>query len=299
MKLSSVAVTLATVGLVAAQRHGHGHKRHHKRDDTAFQYELDGVVISPEQACEGIKDGSLEWLDGVPPPGACAPTTTGSTSSSIKPAEFFQSTTTTTTTTTKPPTTTTTTTTTTSKPPPPTTTSTTTSAAPAATAVSDVATGLTAPFPDGELDCSTFPSAYGAVPLDYLGLSGYTGIQSVTIVGELVTAIVNGIEGATCREGDMCSYACPPGYQKSQWPSTQGSTGQSVGGITCKGGKLYKTNPAYDTLCIPGVGDVTVTNTLGQQVAFCRTDYPGKLSFIPPPLAAHFELIVVICPLLY
>jgi len=190
-------------------------------------------------------------------------------SSSANPGEFYQKTSTTATPTTTSSSTSTSTTTTT-------TTTTTSAASPVPSASTNSgATGLDTPFPDGELSCGTFPSEYGPIPLDYLGLSGYTGIQSVTIAGNQVTNIVNAATGSTCGEGDMCSYACPPGYQKSQWPSTQGASGQSVGGITCTGGKLYKTNAAYDTLCISGVGGVTVSNTLGEQVAFCRTDYPG------------------------
>ena len=76
----------------------------------------------------------------------------------------------------------------------------------------------------------------------------------------------------------MCSYACPPGYQKSQWPAEQGSTGQSVGGLFCnENNKLVKTNPDLSkTLCIKGTGAVKVVNKLSTNAAFCRTDYPGK-----------------------
>ncbi|RMZ86871.1 hypothetical protein DV736_g5909, partial [Chaetothyriales sp. CBS 134916] len=129
------------------------------------------------------------------------------------------------------------------------------------------------------LDCDTFPSEYGPIALDYLGLGGWAGIQSVTWGADAITDIVTGVSGNTCQEGDMCSYACPPGYQKSQWPSTQGATGQSVGGIQCSGGKLRLTNSALSSsLCIPGVGGVTATNNADEVVAICRTDYPGTES---------------------
>jgi len=74
----------------------------------------------------------------------------------------------------------------------------------------------------------------------------------------------------------MCSYACPAGYQKSQWPTSQGSTGQSVGGIQCSNGKLHLTNPSLSSsLCIAGAGGVQAQNNAGGVVAICRTDYPG------------------------
>ncbi|RMD39774.1 hypothetical protein DV735_g5354, partial [Chaetothyriales sp. CBS 134920] len=113
----------------------------------------------------------------------------------------------------------------------------------------------------------------------YLGLGGWSGIQSPTYGVDAITDIVTAISGGSCKEGDLCSYACPPGYQKSQWPTTQGSTGQSVGGIECSGGKLKLTNSALSkTLCIEGVGGVSATNKAGKVVAICRTDYPGTES---------------------
>ncbi|TPR07845.1 nonsense-mediated mRNA decay family protein [Aspergillus niger] len=153
-------------------------------------------------------------------------------------------------------------------------------------------------FPDGELDCDTFPSEYGAVALDYLGLGGWSGIQYVTIVDEIVDTIVTGVTGDSCISGAMCSYACPAGYQKSQWPSTQGSTGQSVGGIECKNGKLHLTNKSLSKkLCIEGVGGVHVQNTMSEEVAVCRTDYPGTESeTIPLAVAANSELHPLTCP---
>lgn len=144
---------------------------------------------------------------------------------------------------------------------------------------SSSAKGVDAEFPDGQIDCSTFPSDYGAVPLDYLGLGGWSGVQYVSFLDNMIGDIVTAVTGDTCHDGAMCSYACPPGYQKAQWPSTQGSTGQSVGGVQCKGDKLYLTNPGLSkTLCVPGVGGVFVKNTMPEQAAVCRTDYPGKCS---------------------
>ena len=138
--------------------------------------------------------------------------------------------------------------------------------------------GLELEFPDGEIDCSTFPSEYGPIEVEWAKLDGWSGIQYVTVEGDAVTHIVTAVPGGKgCIPGAMCSYACPPGYQKSQWPSTQGATGQSVGGIHCNvNGKLSLTNPDLSkTLCIKGTGAINVQNKLSSNAAICRTDYPG------------------------
>ena len=138
--------------------------------------------------------------------------------------------------------------------------------------------GLELEFPDGEIDCSTFPSEYGPIEVEWANLDGWSGIQYVTVEGDAATHIVTAVPGGKgCIPGAMCSYACPPGYQKSQWPSTQGATGQSVGGIQCNAnGKLSLTNPDLSkTLCIKGTGATHVQNKLSSNAAICRTDYPG------------------------
>ena len=136
--------------------------------------------------------------------------------------------------------------------------------------------GLDTEFPSGQFDCSEFPSAYGAIEIPWLDIGGWSGVQNIEISGNYVVSMSTEVAGGSCKEGAMCSYACPPGYQKSQWPSTQGSTGQSVGGLSCSGGKLHLTNPDLSqNLCITGVGNVNVQNTLSTNVAICRTDYPG------------------------
>lgn len=153
--------------------------------------------------------------------------------------------------------------------------------------------GLDAEFPDGEMDCTTFPSDYGPIEVEWANLGGWSGIQYVTIEGDTVTEIITGVPGGDgCKPGAMCSYACPPGYQKSQWPSAQGSTGQSVGGLSCNSnGKLTLTNPGLSkTLCIRGTGAVTVQNKLSSNAAICRTDYPGLLFDV-----LHFYLRLTRC----
>lgn len=126
-------------------------------------------------------------------------------------------------------------------------------------------TGLA--FPDGQLGCDQFPSQYGAIPLTWVTPKGWSGIQ---IGGG------NGDAVGICPENGLCSYACPAGFSKSQWPSSQPASGESHGGLLCQGGKLRLTRPAYPQLCQPGVGGVTVVNKLKQLVSICRTDYPGK-----------------------
>lgn len=131
--------------------------------------------------------------------------------------------------------------------------------------------GLDREFADGSVDCSHFPSDYGASPVEYLKLGGWTGVQDGN------QGFANGPPGSSCSAGKFCSYACPAGYQKSQWPVDQGSLGQSVGGLKCgSGNKLHLTNAGLSKkLCIKGVGGVSIVNKLGKGVAVCRTDYPG------------------------
>jgi len=303
---NSVAVTLATAGsLVAAHQHGHAH--FHKRATetetktavSAGPTVYDFVVLDPskpgspeslseEEACDGLAKHVFEWL-GVAVPNACpsststpaststaTPTTTVAaqvlieTSAAITPSSTSTAA--------------------------PTTTAASTSSASHSSSSLSSGTGVDAEFPNGEIDCGTFPSEYGAVPLDYLGLGGYSGIQYVTLAGQVVSEIVTAVTGDACTSGAMCSYACPAGYQKSQWPVTQGATGQSVGGLECKNGKLYLTNSAYKTLCIPGVGGVNVRNELSVEVAVCRTDYPGTESETIPLNALAGQTHPLTCP---
>jgi hypothetical protein len=148
---------------------------------------------------------------------------------------------------------------------------------------SNHATGVNAEFPDGELDCSTFPSAYGALPLRWLDLGGWASVQKPNTVNaqgydDIMTVTKAQCNGPTCcLEGSFCSYACPEGFLKYQWPSLQGATGQSIGGLQCLNGKLHLTNPSIRTLCAPGAKDINVyvKNKLSKNVAICRTNYPG------------------------
>src|SRR5277367_1705483 len=94
MKLTVALALVASVA--AAQPHGHQHRNVHKvrRDvtvtenipgPTVIAYELNGSLISPDEACSGIEDGELKWADGVAPADACS-------SSSTAPASTWTST---------------------------------------------------------------------------------------------------------------------------------------------------------------------------------------------------------------
>lgn len=299
-----LAVPAAAAIVAAANPHRHGHQHLHQRGvatttqvvATATVFEVNGTPISKEDACEGVEDGEYTWKNAADGTGVCAtsissaasisnaassssaaPTTSEAaaspwadwSSSASSPSEvasgggFYQASSQA------------------SWPSAP-------SSAPASAGNggwrgSSGGQGVDSDFPDGQLDCGTFPSQYGALPVHYLGMSGWAGLQAVKMSGNAFSDIVTGIAGESCSEGMMCSYACPPGYQKSQWPSAQGSTGQSVGGIKCQGGKLHLTNPGLSSkLCIPGKGGVSAQNNAGGVVAICRTDYPGTESEVVP-----------------
>ncbi|KAI4240798.1 MAG: hypothetical protein L6R40_004912 [Gallowayella cf. fulva] len=159
--------------------------------------------------------------------------------------------------------------------------------------------GLAKEFPHGEIDCSNFPSDYGPIEITWIGLGGWSGIQYPTVKGGSVIDIETGIAGGkNCSSGALCSYACPPGYQKSQWPSTQGIAGQSVGGLQCNSdGKLELTNPTLSkTLCIKGTGATKVQNRLQTNAAICRTDYPGTEDETVPLNTQPGSLNPLTCP---
>lgn len=149
--------------------------------------------------------------------------------------------------------------------------------------------GVDKKFESGVVDCDTFPSEYGAVALDWLELGGWSGIQYVpdfSLSAKSIFKIATAIKGDGCTPGAMCSYACPAGYQKTQWPSAQGADKESVGGLYCnENGKLELTRDGYDTLCDAGVGGVSIKNDLDEDVVTCRTDYPGTENMVIPAVA--------------
>ena len=295
MKLT-LALLTAAVTVSASNLHAHHNHQHlHKKDatevttvpgPTVIAYVLNGEPISEQDVQQGIANGTLVFVDGSlhhhrPKPPAPTTTSTSWTSEATTTSAAAP---------------------TYSSPAP------SPSPSPSSwggdTGGSDSSSGVDSDFPDGQLDCSQFPSDYGAVPLDYLGLGGWTGVQSPGSTsggyGNIMTVTQGQCSnGDCCLEGDFCSYACPAGYQKSQWPATQGATGQSVGGIQCQGGKLHLTNSALSNkLCIPGASQVTVQvkNTMGQNVAICRTDYPGTESETIPVDAGPGQTQPLACP---
>ena len=290
----SNALTLATAAgsLVAAapsahvsHKHHHGHSEHHVERDfdqtpPTVVFEVNGRIASEADVCEGINDGSLQWAEGTQPAVNCS---VAEKSSSVDATSTS----------------------------PTSSTSTADDAAlldrkvqptmaPLSTNFdnSPVYQGLDKEFPDDFMDCSTFPSDFGPIPIEWAELGGWSGIQYVTISGSYVTNIVTANPGDTCTPGAMCSYACPPGYQKSQWPATQGSTGQSVGGLQCNtNGKLSLTNPKLSNkLCIPGTGAAIVHNKLSENAAICRTDYPGTEAMVIPLNTEPESMNNLTCP---
>ena len=306
-----ITIPLLTVAISAAgaqphSPHRHAHLHHERRNPdathmnavsgpTIVAYELNGESISKAEVMQGIANGTLVWANGEPvvveAPPKYAPET-----SSIAPAYSA----------------------------PPSSSEPQESSAPAPPQYSSPAEsssapsppsggsgggygggeGVDTPFPDGELDCSHFPSDYGAISLNYLGLGGWSGIQhpeSASAGFANIMTVTTGTcnDGNCCTEGAYCSYACPPGYQKSQWPETQGATGQSVGGIKCEGGKLKMTNSAMSkSLCMPGASqvEVLVKNDMSDHVAVCRTDYPGTEAETIPVSSGPGSTEKLTCP---
>ena len=306
-------LTLVTAGAIAGAsptpNHNHQHIHAVRRSQifktvdipgpTVVAFVLNGKIVGQTEVCNGIDNGSLQWEDPAASPSECLSSSTGPiteptatptaaeitpsqssatveqnqdikaipiqssqaleaspSQASNTPSEISAAT---------------------SESPTSTTSSDAETSSPQSSSISE-GQGLELEFPDGTIDCSTFPSEYGPIEVEWANLGGWAGIQYVTVEGDSVTHIVTAVPGGKgCIPGAMCSYACPPGYQKSQWPSTQGSTGQSVGGIQCNSnGKLSLTNPGLSkTLCIKGTGATTVENKLSHNAAICRTDYPG------------------------
>jgi len=312
-------VAAALVAGVTAHGHNHQHANLHKKNAgspvqkrepsvatvyvagaTETVYESNGKILEADEAKEGLKEGDFvvvgESLPTYipPPPPKPSPKPKPKTTSVDLGAQFIESKTTKSkkpkTTSEAPP------------PPPPTTSSSVEpkpspkpevekpkpSPKPKAAPKPSGGQGLDTPFPDDEIDCSEFPSAYGAVPIDYLGFgNGWSGLQSISdfSLGALSFAskIVTGESGSKCSPGTMCSYACPAGYQKTQWPKAQGPKGESVGGLFCgSNGKLRLTRnqDSNPTLCEKGVPGVKLVNKLSSVVAACRTDYPGTENMV-------------------
>ena len=318
MKLFTIAtVFLATATLSSARPHAHGHAHFHHHEqrsasaapqviETVYDYVLNGQPISSAEVKEGLTNGTLVLADGTlaqKDPGTSDALSTATTLSSAQaPASSSSQSVIAQAVTSQPAVPS-------SAAAPPSSSVASSAPAPATPSASapapagnqaspssnagssgsdgsdagasssSSAQGLDTDFPDGQLDCSTFPSSYGAISLDYLNLGGWSGIQcpqSQSSAG--FSDITTKTSDSDIGDGDYLSYACPPGYEKTQWPTTQGATGQSVGGLLCQNGKLHLTNPSLSRkLCAPGTTavQVNVKNTMNQGTSICRTDYPG------------------------
>lgn len=170
-----------------------------------------------------------------------------------------------------------------------------TSAAASSTASSSSsATGVDAEFPDGTIDCATFPSAYGAVAVDQTTVSPWVGYMDVGTDGYTllqtadITATISEPTSGDPEPGYFVGYACPTGYDQAQWPTAQGSAGQSIGGLWCgTDNKLYKTHDTNTKLCQAGAGNVNIVSELSKSIYICKTWYPGNEGmYLPTEVAA-------------
>ncbi|KAI0817765.1 beta-glucosidase-domain-containing protein [Xylaria sp. FL0064] len=288
----AIAASLGSVAVAQPHRHGH-HAHHQKRANspleqrdvvttyvpaTVTQYMLGDQKVSPEDAQAGLDKGLYVVVGQSTPTFTPPPAPAVTSTSSKEDAVFIEKVTTSSSSSTSTPSTTSTPTTTSTPAPKPTTST--------SYPVSSGAKGIDADFPDGELDCTTFPSDYGAVALDYLGMGGWSGLQftpNFSLEDLAVSFIETGVSKPSGQKG-FYSYACPAGYVKSQWPSAQGSTGQSVGGLFCNGqGKLELTRgDVTKKLCEKGIPGITIENTMSSGTSVCRTDYPGTENMVIP-----------------
>ncbi|RWA13239.1 hypothetical protein EKO27_g1867 [Xylaria grammica] len=294
----AIAASLGSVAV--AQPHRHGHHVHQKRDNlhleqrdvvttyvpaTVTQYVLGDQQVSPEEAQAGLDKGLYVVIGETTPSFTTPPAPAFTSTSSKEDGVFIEKVASTSS---SPPTTSSSSTPTpsTTSTPVPTTTSTSEATQSTSYPSSGGATGIDADFPDGELDCTTFPSDYGAVALDYLGLGGWSGLQytpNYNLLDLAISFIETGVDKPTGQKG-FYSYACPAGYVKSQWPSSQGNTGQSIGGLYCNSkGKLELTRgDVSKKLCEKGIQGITIKNKMSSRTSVCRTDYPGTENMVIP-----------------
>ncbi|KAH7326744.1 hypothetical protein B0I35DRAFT_143478 [Stachybotrys elegans] len=311
-----VNYTLAATLVAGAAASGHNHQHLHakkysgskveKREPdvvtavvagpTETVYELAGKLLNAQEAKEGLEGGHFVVVgESVPtyspPPPPPKPTTS---SEPEMGAQFIEKKTSTSAPPPPPPTTSAAPTSSAAPPPPP------PKPKPTSAPAPSTGNGVDSKFPSGKIKCSEFPSSFGAVALDWLNFDGWSGLQFVPTYAkdhQSISDIITGIAGDTCSSGCMCSYACPAGYQKTQWPSAQGNTKQSIGGLYCNSdGYLELTNPDKPTLCEKGEGGVVIQNDLDEVVATCRTDYPGTENMVIPILAQPGQTLEVCNP---
>jgi hypothetical protein len=298
VKMKGAVLQLAfAASLAAAQPHNHHAHHHQKREHSPVEgrdvatavtyvpayvtkYVIGDDDITPEDAEAGLDKGLYVVVGETtptftPPPPPPPPTSTTSPDGGVFVEKEPE---------------------TTSSPPPPPPSSTAEAPAPSPeVSISSYDTGSSSgsgsgvdkEFPSGKIPCTEFPSDYGAIPVDWMDLGGYTGIQRTpnfnfgdSFISFIETAVKGYDEG---YDGPaFYSYACPEGYVKSQWPEAQGNTGQSIGGLLCKDGVLELTRPDVKTLCTKGVGGVQIVNKMSSGTSICRTDYPGTENMCVP-----------------
>ena len=278
--IAGVALVAAVAAGVSAHIHDHSHHHHNlhrhvkheapieKRNSvvvtevvegpTITEYVLGGKKMDEKKAKDGIKKG-LYVVVGTSTPSFSAPPPSRSTSTSApKGGQFFENKSSSSSS------------------------ATSSSAAPAKPSndpAPPTGGGLTADFPSGKVPCSKVPTEYGAIEIPWAARDGWSTLMKV---GKYIKGVsfdnIAQPKDHGCKPGCMCSYACPPGYQKTQWPEdAQGATGQSVGGLWCNDdGFLELTRPSHPKLCEQGAGGVFVRNELSNNAAICRTDYPGN-----------------------
>jgi hypothetical protein len=156
------------------------------------------------------------------------------------------------------------------------------------TTVPDAYPNLRAPFPDGKIPCSQFPSDF-AVRVPWQNMGGWASVVSYS--GQNAEGRLLGLANQvnkTCFSGTFCGYNCPDGMLPGQWPvSRQGAGGESVGGLECKNDLLYLTRPEVtQNLCIDGSDQATalIVNNLDKVVSICATNYPGRKSIFAPDI---------------
>lgn len=314
----ALAASLAA-GVTARQhQHQHLHKKHdaspvekrapdavtvYEVGPTVTLYELAGETLSEEEAQEGLADGlfvvvgeSTPTYSPPPPPSSSeAPESTQAVA-----AQFFESKEASSST--PEPSPTPSPTTSSEAPPPPPETTTTASPPPSngGGGGGGGGKGLQAKFRNEDKHpCSKLPTDYGVVALDWLDIGGWAGIQGTpnyTPGDSSINYIETAVEGG-CQPGSFCSYACPAGYQKTQWPEAQGADLESIGGLWCNDdGFLELTRPEHSTLCEPGAGGVWVQNDLDDISCICRTDYPGHESMVIPTVPKPGEKLPLTNP---
>lgn len=127
-------------------------------------------------------------------------------------------------------------------------------------------------FEDGTIECLSFPSGQGVIPLSWIGFGGWASVMDM-----------DGNTALLCQDGYYCLYACQAGMSKTQFPSEQPASGISVGGLYCKNGYLYKLSDS-DYLCEWGQESAEFVSEVSSDIALCRTDYPGSENMNVPTL---------------